>query len=226
MHILHAGAFALRVSGWPRGCVCKARALSRSSLPVDARQGSRSGAAADVRLRGAVQRWPINRCGGSGARGAGFKPSRARPIERLVYPPTFDDVLTEALDRAAGEPCGWSWAGSRGASWTGASPFLFVRPLPGGAWTWQSAYPRPRRRPHAFTDEQRKAFERFTLLGATIGDDFSGEELRREYRRMARLYHPDGHPDAGTAELGGLAQRFADATWAYRILRTLVETRH
>lgn len=140
--------------------------------------------------------------------------------------PSFDDVLTEALDRAAGEPCGWSWAGSRGGSWSGSSPFLFVRPLPAGSWMWQSAYPRPRRRAHTFTDEQRKAFERLTLLGASIGDDFTGEELRREYRRMAKLYHPDGHPDAGTQQLDSLAQRFADATWAYRVLRILVETRH
>lgn len=143
-----------------------------------------------------------------------------------MLPPSFDEVLTEALDRAAGEPCGWSWAGSRGAAWSGASPFLFVRPLPGGSWTWQGAYPRSRRRAHTFTDEQRKAFERLISLGATLGDDFTGDELRREYRRMARLYHPDGFPEAGTNELDSLAQRFADATWAYRCLRMLVETRH
>lgn len=158
--------------------------------------------------------------------GGRLKPDTTWPIQRLVNSPSFDDVLDEALDRAAGEPCGWSWAGSRGASWTGASPFLFVRPLPGGAWTWQTASPPSRRRTHTLTDEQRRAFERLTLLGATLGADFTGDELRREYRKMARLYHPDGHPDAGTVELGGLAQRFADATWAYRCLRTLVETCH
>lgn len=155
-----------------------------------------------------------------------LKADASRPIERLVFTTSFDDVLNEALDRAAGEPCGWAWAGSRSAAWNGPGPFLFVRPLPAGAWTWQSAYPQPRRRAHIFTDEQRKAFERLTLLGATLGTDFTGDELRREYRRLARLLHPDSHPDEGQTMLDSLAQRFADATWAYRCLRTLVETRH
>jgi hypothetical protein len=55
-------------------------------------------------------------------------------------------------------------------------------------------------------------------LGANLGEDLSMIALRRAFRQLARLYHPDGHPGSGAAELQRLARLFAEATEHYRVL--------
>lgn len=141
--------------------------------------------------------------------------------------PSFADLLDEALRGAEGvgggaAPRAWAAAPLPGL----ASPLLFARaataaprwfPLPGA---------RPRREAHRLTDLQQRAFDLLTRLGATLAGDFSADELRREYRRLAQRYHPDRHGDAGVSERAALARRFAEASDGYRCLRAVVEPRH
>lgn len=142
-------------------------------------------------------------------------------------------MLDEALARAARDaaaapapqPSGPAWA------WRSEPPlgsaFLFARPLTAATPRWTGGETRPPRRPaHVFTDVQRLAFERFVLLGADLTDDFSAEDLRREYRRLARRYHPDGYGDCSALEQAQRARSFVEAAEDYRCLREVVETRH
>ena len=46
-----------------------------------------------------------------------------------------------------------------------------------------------------------------------VGHDASGEELKRNYRRLARQYHPDNNPGDAAAEA-----RFKEVSQAYEIL--------
>jgi len=144
-------------------------------------------------------------------------------------------VLDEALARGAGErearEAGVRTAGTSAWAWRSEPPlgsaFLFARPLTSAPPRWIGGEaPPPRRPPHPFTDVQRLAFERLVRLGADLADDFTAEDLRREYRQLARRYHPDGHAHCGALERAQLARCFVDAAEDYRCLREVVETRH
>jgi DnaJ-domain-containing protein 1 len=54
------------------------------------------------------------------------------------------------------------------------------------------------------------------VLGVAPGADAA--EIKRAYRRLAREYHPDLHPDASEPEKRLLARRFDALTTAYRSL--------
>ena len=54
------------------------------------------------------------------------------------------------------------------------------------------------------------------LLGVEASADEG--EIKRAYRRLARLYHPDLHPAATDGERRTLAERFTAVTEAYRTL--------
>lgn len=143
-------------------------------------------------------------------------------------------MLDEALARSAQERAhetapptasasSWAWRSEPPLG----SAFLFSRPLTSAAPRWIGGEATPPRRPaHAFTDVQRLAFARFVLLGADLAADFTAEDLRREYRRLARRYHPDGHAHSAPLERAQLARSFVEAAEDYRCLREVVETRH
>ena len=104
---------------------------------------------------------------------------------------------------------------------------MFARPLTSPVPRWTTGeYAPPRRPAHRLTDEQRQAFERLAALGAELPVGFTEEELLREYRRLARRYHPDRHAGCTTVEREHLSRNFADAAESYRCLRALVESRH
>ena len=63
-------------------------------------------------------------------------------------------------------------------------------------------------------------------LGARLAADFTADELRREFRRLAQRYHPDRHGAASAGELESLSRRFSEATDGYRCLRAVVDARH
>lgn len=150
--------------------------------------------------------------------GTGQAPARAADSGH-VRAVSFADVLDEALGRVAAEP----------ARTTVPSPavttFLFARPLTAAAPRWPVMAPSgPRRPDHAFPNDERRAFNRLLDLGARLEANFSADDLRREYRRLAQLYHPDRH-SGGAVEQGSLGRTFADLTERYRCLRAFVEPR-
>ncbi|WP_311482617.1 DnaJ domain-containing protein, partial [uncultured Anaerococcus sp.] len=51
----------------------------------------------------------------------------------------------------------------------------------------------------------------YEVLG--VGKNASSTEIKREYRKLAKKYHPDLNPDDKEAE-----QKFKEATLAYEIL--------
>lgn len=143
---------------------------------------------------------------------------------------SFADVLDEALGRVPAEPAPMS-APQRQAWAAGGAPlaaaFRFARPLTTAAPRWPAVpAAAPRRADHAFSDDQRRAFNRLLDLGARLEANFSADDLRREYRRLAHLYHPDRHSSGSDVEQGSLGRLFAELTGRYRCLRALVEPRH
>ena len=65
---------------------------------------------------------------------------------------------------------------------------------------------------------ERSAVATFLQLGAELPDGFSGADLRRAFRRLALVYHPDRHGHASDAERAQLAASFGRAREAYRVL--------
>ena len=73
--------------------------------------------------------------------------------------------------------------------------------------------------PRMLSPRQQDAFRRLVELGAEIDVDFTPEELRSAYRRLARRYHPDHHPETSEAERQQLARLFAQASDSYAELQ-------
>lgn len=68
------------------------------------------------------------------------------------------------------------------------------------------------------TPAQRKAVEEMTSLGASLGADFTPDELRGAYRQLARRYHPDVHPTCTEREKATLNALFTRAHASYQVL--------
>jgi len=85
---------------------------------------------------------------------------------------------------------------------------------PRGALTGEPLGPTdlPRRRRAPSPERAAAMF----LLGVEASADEG--EIKRAYRRLARLYHPDLHPAATDGERRTLAERFTAVTEAYRTL--------
>lgn len=139
---------------------------------------------------------------------------------------SFADVLDIALGRTPAAPSSApAWAARPQPC--GVAPFLFGRPLTSARPRWpQPPDARPRRPRHELNQAQQAALNRFAELGASLGANFSADELRHAYRRLAQRYHPDRHAAASAGERATLAGAFADAAASYRSLRALVDPRH
>jgi preprotein translocase subunit Sec63 len=79
-------------------------------------------------------------------------------------------------------------------------------------------YSRPRAA-RTLTRPQRQALDRLVALGASLGVDFTIEELRSVFRTLARQYHPDRHPDTDDRERARLSATFATVRDAYDQLK-------
>jgi hypothetical protein len=80
-----------------------------------------------------------------------------------------------------------------------------------------SAPPPPRPSSDAPAASRRDALpSAWRVLGVSPGADAT--EIKRAYRRLAREYHPDLHPDATDPQRRHLAERFSAVTVAYRAL--------
>ena len=77
----------------------------------------------------------------------------------------------------------------------------------------REAKPAPR-----LTPEQHEALLMLRELGASLGPDFDGSQLKSAFRRLALVLHPDRHPDAGPRDREQLGARFAVLCRAYRTL--------
>jgi DnaJ-domain-containing protein 1 len=77
--------------------------------------------------------------------------------------------------------------------------------------------PQTRRRPPpSLAPQPPRDASPWRVLGVEPGADTT--EIKRAYRRLARVYHPDLHPDASRQELEELRARFHAVTTAYRSL--------
>ena len=88
--------------------------------------------------------------------------------------------------------------------------------------TAQAATPQPLAvrpvRRHLSMREQR-AFDELEALGGTLTVDFTFDELRSVFRRLARRYHPDRHTGCSAHDQAAhLADQFTRARAAYQVL--------
>jgi hypothetical protein len=95
---------------------------------------------------------------------------------------------------------------------SGAQPTGFGRARDG--------HERPSSRPQRIlSSRQRAALDQLNALGAAIGADVTVQELRQAFRVLARLYHPDRHPDSSAIERARLSRQFVQLHDAYRELQ-------
>lgn len=143
---------------------------------------------------------------------------------------SFDAVLDAALAQAASDAAAdvaakvvWGWRSEPPLG----SAFLFARPLTTAHRCWPAGEVQPPRQPaHRLTDVQRVAFEGLVTLGAALSDSFTAEDLRTQYRELARRFHPDGYTQCSGLEQAQRARCFVEAAEHYRCLREVVESRH
>ncbi len=147
---------------------------------------------------------------------------------------TFADVLDDALGVTAGP----ALPSSRGASTPTiqpVNPFLFFT-LPAAAGMrgpyapapWKdtrnqavAVAPEPaevRQPARSLTTAQQRALSLLTSCGARLTPDFTLQELRREYRQLARRIHPDRHNSCTPAERERLSRQFSELSDSYRNL--------
>jgi hypothetical protein len=82
---------------------------------------------------------------------------------------------------------------------------------------WKAPTPvRPKR---ALGRSQQRAFDELVSLGAGLHPDFTNDELRSAFRRLARQYHPDTHPQSGEPEKQRLSAVFGRMRDAYEHLQ-------
>jgi hypothetical protein len=84
--------------------------------------------------------------------------------------------------------------------------------------------PRPRPTP-VLTGLQRRALGALNDLGADLDDTLASSDLRHAFRKLARQYHPDRHPDGSDAEKMRLSRVFAELTDHYRLLAAALDTK-
>ena len=137
----------------------------------------------------------------------------------------FADVLDNLLEDANPGGVRMPPPGSYGFA---TQPLIFsVPPTPPAD---RVAVPRPfvvapppqQPRPRSLSLRQRKALDMFVSLGAHIGEDFTRDTLRAEFRALALRYHPDRHPGSSERELARLTTCFAQLTDAYERLQTVL----
>ena len=68
------------------------------------------------------------------------------------------------------------------------------------------------------TSQEQEALSMLRGLGAALDDDFDQIQLKRAFRQLALVLHPDRHPRASQHDHRQLSARFAVLCRAYRAL--------
>lgn len=131
---------------------------------------------------------------------AGVAPVVAPGRLPRVVPDTASDTVPEPIHR-----------GSTAANPPTAVPLIEVTP-------------KPARRRRTLSARDQQAFDALIDLGAALDVDFTADDLRRQFRQLARRYHPDRHPDSTQAVRVRLADAFARVRAAYERLRPLTSS--
>ena len=142
----------------------------------------------------------------------------------------FAEVLDACMDRSGS---GESAAAGRWHPGIATRPLLWIegsdvalrrrRSVPIATFATQSVRvesPRPKR---IFSADQRVAFDQLLALGARLRIDFTRDELRSQFRILARVHHPDRHPDCSAQEKARLGASFVTMRSAYDRLTPLCE---
>ena len=153
----------------------------------------------------------------------GYQPEVTdRPATASFRPTTLPPspfLFTIADPARVGIPSGATVATGRAAQ-AGASAHREERVRSAASAAKVEAPARPGRR---LTSDQQRSLDTFVDAGASIGPDFSADEVRSAYRRLARRFHPDRHPLASDGEKAALSHRFAAITMDYEVLLTALD---
>ncbi len=138
--------------------------------------------------------------------------------EGLAVPPPTAPAYTRPLGfflfNAATHPA------TPGALTAAARPATAPVAVPVRRASFVQAKPQHRRpAPRLLSAGQRTALHRLVELGAEIQPDFTSDELRSAYRRLARRYHPDHHPETNDAQKRELARLFTQLRDSYAELQ-------
>ena len=79
------------------------------------------------------------------------------------------------------------------------------------------AQPTPSQR--SLSSREQAALDQLIALGASVGADFTVDQLRSAFRSLARRYHPDRHPGSTASEKARLSMQFVQLHDAYRELQ-------
>ena len=135
------------------------------------------------------------------------------PLAAAAEPRRPAAATPEPAASASGAPASRGESPGRTSAGASVPP---ARPAP-------AARPRPTFVParRVLTVAEQRALDRLLLLGARLDDQFSADDLRREYRQLALRLHPDRHATAPAADRATLAEAFARATASYRCLQAV-----
>jgi hypothetical protein len=149
----------------------------------------------------------------------------------MAPPAAFAEVLDAYVDRP--ESRGPAADGRRHSGIATPSLFWFegvssVAPRRHPARPQPQSVPSPLRLVHAevirpkrtLSQHQREALSQLVGLGATLDPDFTLQELRSEFRALARAYHPDRHHGTKAGEKARLSTAFVTLRHAYETLKT------
>jgi hypothetical protein len=143
----------------------------------------------------------------------------------------FAEVLDNCMDHT---PIGESAAAGRSTSgvatrslfwFEGASPTM---PLKSASTVKVSRQTSPLRLVHSeppvrpardLSPGQREALNQLIGLGATLDASFTMQELRSQFRALARAYHPDRHQGTLRTSTEQLARSFVALRRAYDVLK-------
>lgn len=132
----------------------------------------------------------------------------------------FADVLDEVLE-------GFRPIARSADRWTRPAyvpphPFLYSTPTASrrfAAYRTETVAGGPVRR--ELSARERAALDALVAFGSTLSTTFTAAELRGAFRTLARRYHPDRHPGAGTQHQAQLARTFAEIVTHYRVLAAI-----